>query len=370
MENLILRHAPISLANTARHCKTAASARLNASLSAALVGGALLLHAGAAAASIDSGFVSLYGVFDTSLEITDAGSGWTPRLDSGAFRGSRLGLHGAEPLGNGTAIVFTLENGFSSTDGSAQAPGSIFNREAWIGATGAWGEVRFGRQYSPIYIPFKGDLDAFGAGTIASGLNNLSKITPYANNAIAYLSPRVAGFSTTVMMATRDPSEDDGNGIDGYYVTASYHLDSLHLSYARQQTHGAGSLRANLGGASYGFGNLRVWLAFFNGEGGTPVYHGAGGSLSAQYSFSAHLRAALGYAHVRDYTTPNGSADQFSAAVEYDMSRTLLLYCSAAYLANHDDSSFTLRGVNVTGLPVAYPGAPVAGVQFGLLQRF
>nr|WP_085487059.1 porin [Paraburkholderia susongensis] len=332
---------------------------------------ALLLCAhNAAAADMNAGFVSLYGVFDTSIEITDPGSGWTPRMDSGAYRGSRVGLHGAEPIGDGTAIVFTLENGFGSTDGSLQVPGSMFNRQAWIGASGAWGEVRMGRQYSPIYIPFKGDLDAFGAGTIASGLNNLSKITPYANNALTYLSPQIAGLSATVMMATRDPSEDDGNGIDGYYVTASYRLDQLHLLYAHQQTHGAGALRANLGGASYGFGKLRVWLAFFNGDGGTPVYHGAGGSLSAQYSFSADARASLGYAHVRDYTTAGASADQFSAAFEYNMSRTLLLYFSAAYLANHDDASFTLRGVNVTGLPVAYPGAPVAGVQFGVLERF
>jgi predicted porin len=401
-EDLILRHAPVCSLNTVREALTTSVRAWNAArfgraarvackcrratisvgVRAGWAGGAMLLyaHGAAAATDIDTGsdvaagthtsFVSLYGVIDTSLEITDPGSGWTARMDSGAYRGSRVGLHGAESLGDGNAIVFTLENGFSSADGTQQVPGSIFNRQAWIGASGRWGELRFGRQYSPIYIPFKGDLDAFGAGTIASGLNNLSKITPYANNAIAYLSPRIAGFSTTLMMATRDPSEDDGNGIDGYYVTASYRLDQLHLSYAHQQTHGAGALRANLGGANYAFGRLRVWLSFFNGDGGTPVYHGAGGSLSAQYSFSTNARASLGYAHVRDYTTADGSADQFSVAFEYNMSPTLLLYFSAAYLANHDDSSFTLRGVNVTGLPVAYPGAPVAGVQFGVIERF
>jgi predicted porin len=324
----------------------------------------------AAASDGGGGTVTLYGVLDTSLEVTDPGSGWTPRLDSGAYRGSRVGLRGSEPLGNGTDLLFTLENGFSSVDGTLQTPGVLFNRQAWIGARNAWGEVRFGRQYSPIYIPFKGDLDAFGAGTIASGLNNLSKITPYASNAIEYLSPVVGGFSATVMMATRDPSENDGNGIDGYYVTATYQLDNLRLLYARQQTHGAGALRANLGGATYAIDKVRVWLAFFNGDGGTPLYHGAGGSLSAQYSFSANARASLGYAHVRDYTGAGASADQFSMAFEYNVSRTLLFYFSAAYLANHDDASFTLRGVNVIGLPVAYPGAPVKGVQLGVLERF
>jgi predicted porin len=336
------------------------------------MGGAGLLFCLQSVAASDggAGTVTLYGVLDTSLEVTDPGSGWTPRLDSGAYRGSRVGLRGSEPLGNGTDLLFTLENGFSSVDGTLQTPGVLFNRQAWIGARNAWGEVRFGRQYSPIYIPFKGDLDAFGAGTIASGLNNLSKITPYASNAIEYLSPVVGGFSATVMMATRDPSENDGNGIDGYYVTATYQLDNLRLLYARQQTHGAGALRANLGGATYAIDKVRVWLAFFNGDGGTPLYHGAGGSLSAQYSFSANARASLGYAHVRDYTGAGASADQFSMAFEYNVSRTLLFYFSAAYLANHDDASFTLRGVNVIGLPVAYPGAPVKGVQLGVLERF
>lgn len=323
-----------------------------------------------AAPGASAGSVTLYGVLDTSLEITDPGSGWTPRLDSGAYRGSRVGLRGSEPLGAGTDLVFTLENGFSSVDGSLQSPGLLFNRQAWIGTRSGWGEMRFGRQYSPIYIPFKGDLDAFGAGTIASGLNNLSKITPYASNAITYLSPLVGGFSGTVMMATRDPAENDGNGIDGYYVTAAYQLDELRLLYARQQTHGAGALRANLGGATYAVDKVRVWLAFFNGDGGTPLYHGAGGALSAQYSFSSNARASVGYAHVRDFTGAGASADQFSLAFEYNFSSALLFYFSAAYLSNHDGASFTLRGVNVTGLPVAYPGAPVAGVQFGVLERF
>jgi predicted porin len=171
------------------------------------VGSAALVFCACGFAAPDSGgFVSLYGVLDTSIEVTDPGSGWAARMDSGAYRGSRFGLRGEEPIGGDTAIVFTLENGFGSADGTFQSPGVLFNRQAWIGARGPWGEVRFGRQYSPIYIPFKGDLDAFGAGTIASGLNNLSKITPYANNALTYLSPVIGGFNATLMMATRDPS--------------------------------------------------------------------------------------------------------------------------------------------------------------------
>ena len=138
--------------------------------------------------------VTLYGVIDTSIEITNPGAGWAARMDSGAYRGSRIGLRGSEPIGGGTNMLFVLENGFGATNGTLDTAGTLFNRQAWIGAGGPWGEMRVGRQYSPIYIPFKGGIDAFGAGTIASGLNNFSKITPYASNAITYLSPKIAGF--------------------------------------------------------------------------------------------------------------------------------------------------------------------------------
>ena len=39
-------------------------------------------------------------------------------------------------------------------------------------------------------------------------------------------------------------------------------------------------------------------------------------------------------------------------------------------LENHGQATFTLRGVNVVGLPVAYPGAPMRGVQVWMIERF
>ncbi|WP_157627738.1 porin, partial [Burkholderia gladioli] len=55
------------------------------------------LCGGAAAPAFAQGSVTLYGVIDTSIELTNPASGWVPRLDSGAYRGSRIGLRGAEP---------------------------------------------------------------------------------------------------------------------------------------------------------------------------------------------------------------------------------------------------------------------------------
>jgi predicted porin len=313
--------------------------------------------------------VTLYGALDTSIEVTNPGAGWVARMDSGAYRGSRFGLRGVEDIGGGIKILFELENGFGSNDGTFAVANTIFNRQAWIGLGTQWGTVRVGRQYSPIYIPFKGQLDAFGAGTIASGLNNLSKITPYESNAITYLSPDIYGFSTTLMASLRDPSTGS-NGLAGNIETVEWRHGPFRISYAHQQQNGDGALRANLGGLSYVLGPVTGFLAYFNGDGGTPRNHNNGVSVSARYAITSRFRASLGYAWVHDLSGADNDADQFSAACEYDLSKRVLLYASAGWLRNRNEATFTLRGVNVTGLPPSWPGAPVRGVQFGMIDRF
>lgn len=329
------------------------------------IGALIVLHDAHAQSS-----VTLYGALDTSIEVTNPGAGWTPRLDSGAYRGSRFGIRGAEPIGAHTRILFELENGFSSADGSFASANTIFSRQAWIGVGAPWGEVRIGRQYSPIYIPFKGQLDAFGAGTIASGLNNLSKITPYVNNALTYLSPDFHGLSATTMVSLRDGGATGGNGLAGHFETIDYRRGPLHASFAHQQTNGSGALRANLGGVSYLIGGWTAFVSFFNGYCASPSYHDDGLSVSARYAVTPRFRASFGYTYMRDRSGAGNDADQFSVACEYELSKKLLLYASAASLRNRGSGAFTLRGVNVTGLPVAYPGAPVRGFQIGMIDRF
>jgi predicted porin len=314
--------------------------------------------------------VTLYGALDTSIEITNPGAGYVARMDSGAYRGSRVGVRGAEDIGNGVKILFDLENGFNSGNGALAVANTIFNRQAWVGASTPYGTVRVGRQYSPIYIPFKGQLDAFGAGTIASGLDNLSKITPYESNAITYLSPEFHGFSTTLMASLRDSADGDGNGLAGHIETFAWRNGPFRISYAHQQTHGDGALRANLGGVSYVYGPVTGFVSFFNGDGGTPRYHNDGASVSARYAVSDRFRASLGYTYLRDRSGGDSNADQFSAACEYDLSKRVLLYASAGWLRNRGEGEFTLKGVNVTGLTPSWPGASVRGVQFGMINRF
>ncbi len=51
-------------------------------------------------------------------------------MDSGAYRVSRWGMRGAEDIGGGNRILFEIESGFSSADGTLATAGTLFNRQA------------------------------------------------------------------------------------------------------------------------------------------------------------------------------------------------------------------------------------------------
>ncbi len=330
------------------------------------------LLAAACPAVADSG-VTLYGLFDTSVEITHNGNSTTTRMDSGSARGSRFGLRGGEALGGGTRAIFELENGFGSDDGTFSVPGTLFNRQAWIGASGGWGELRMGRQPSPLYLPAKGALDAFGAGTMASGLNNFSTITPYINKAVRYRTPELGGLSAIVMVGLRDDTMVQRTQVNNFHAVLDYRRGPLNALVAMQEVHdasGTGVTRAYFGGGSYRLGNIQLFAAAYAGRQTANLVHKNVYSVSARYYFAGASSVALGYAYVADRAAGSGNADQISAMYRYTLSQRTELYATLSRLNNRGGAKYTMRGVTVTGIPPAYPGAALTGGQVGVLHRF
>lgn len=98
--------------------------------------------------------VTLYGIVDTGIEfITHAkpagGSVVRMPVIGGGDVPSRWGLKGKEDLGGGLSAVFTLESGFSASNGTALQSNRLFGRQAYVGlSSNKWGKITFGRQYS------------------------------------------------------------------------------------------------------------------------------------------------------------------------------------------------------------------------------
>ena len=119
-----------------------------------LIAIAALAAAGAAAAQSS---VTMYGQVNTGYEhsktdITIGGVKTTTKttgFKNDQVKSSRLGFKGEEALGNGLSATFALEMGFNANDGTFKS-GAAFDRKATVGLKGAFGEVRIGKDSTPM----------------------------------------------------------------------------------------------------------------------------------------------------------------------------------------------------------------------------
>jgi len=150
--------------------------------------------------------VTLYGSLD-------AGVGYVSNLhgahafiaEQGTFQADRWGFKSVEDLGGGLKTIFTLESGFSTINGAMSSPGTLFNRQAYVGLSDAtWGTVTLGRQtdwHFEMLGPLStgqvlGDFSAFHPGNV-DGLGNTVPVE--LSNAVKYRSPTFYGLSFGAM---------------------------------------------------------------------------------------------------------------------------------------------------------------------------
>lgn len=127
-----------------------------------LIAIAALAAAGAAAAQSS---VTMYGQVNTGYEysktdITTRGVKTTTKttgFQNDQVKSSRLGFKGEEALGNGLSATFALEMGFDAANGEFKTTEdkegnkiATFNRKATVGLKGAFGEVRIGKDSTPM----------------------------------------------------------------------------------------------------------------------------------------------------------------------------------------------------------------------------
>lgn len=202
---------------------------------AAMVPLAALMGAGTAAAQSS---VTLFGVMDTSVSgywnesQGPFGNKYTTSqtvLTNSAYNSSRLGFRGTEDLGGGLSAGFWLEAGINSDDGSGAGSGGAlqFNRRSTVSLSGAFGEVRLGRDYTPTY--WNDNLfDPFGVNGVGTSLISTAngQTSPgsfrsgwtngqysRASNSIGYLLPNLNGFYGQILYAFNEAASYDPGGL-------------------------------------------------------------------------------------------------------------------------------------------------------------
>lgn len=336
-----------------------------------LIALAVLAASGAAMAQSS---VTIYGVADvwmgsSKLSVTEAGATESIRntkLDSGGVNTSRIGFKGTEDLGGGLKANFQLEQGINLDTGAAQVAEKAFNRQAWVGLSGGFGEVQLGKVWTS-YDDIRSSANDTLNANIASSFNTWVGYSDRTDNGIKYISPSFGGFSGSLTYAFGEDKAANTSASSVLSLGLQYASGPLFVGFAHQQQkqNGAngvfsavpGFLTAELGedltqdllgsldfqgkttynliNASYDFGVAKL-LGGFNQVKQTVV--GSADSAKAkeynigvEVPLASALSLGLGYSQSK---VEAAGVDQFktkgySAALVYSLSKRTSVYAAA-----------------------------------------
>jgi len=219
-------------------------------------------------AALAQSSVTLYGIVDVGYQWNEAptnvGTTAAPRIsqeswnaiNGGYQSGNRWGLRGSEGLGGGWNAIFTLESGFNidtGTQGQSSASasgGRLFGRQAYAGLSSGLGTLVAGRLAT--FSSGTGDFDMFGRvdpfstgfGLASLGSTFISANSLRVDNALAYRSPKFAGFQAGVGYSTRidgaETAPQDTN-ISAFISGLSWELGPFYAVATYDQLNNIGS---------------------------------------------------------------------------------------------------------------------------------
>jgi predicted porin len=358
----------------------------------------IALAALAATGAFAQSSVTLYGVVDLGMVHGSGSVSNITKMVSGNFNSSRLGVKGTEDLGGGLKTTFVFEGdvqpqtGTGSVSGAAAANASAnnttvvstsggftFNRQATVGVTGGFGEVRLGRDYTPtfyidaVYDPF--GVNGSGTNAIFGNANGFSVNHLRASNSISYFLPaNLGGLSGQVMYATNNAAstgaatQNDGKYTGGNLGYANGPL-SAHIGTAKFTLSTVGDVKTDSIGASYDLGVVKLMAELsadkFGAAGLNQKNAGSLLGLTAPMG-SGVLRASYVSRKVtKDGQTADNKFDQASIGYVYNMSPRTALYATYSNISNKGLSAVT----TTTGITTA-AGTSASGYDLGIRHSF
>ena len=267
---------------------------------------------GAFAASSFAADVTLYGKVDMGLQyqnvettnfkgVESNADGF--KLNSGVGQASRIGVKGTEDLGNGYKVSFVLENGLNVDDGTFKGAEEdrLFDREASLTVSSEWGTLMAGRFGAFSTAASKTDIlmsrvESFDGGHTGAELAMIDRV----DNAIAYLSPKFAGFQAAAIYSLKmDNSKAGAEGhsdADRYAgVALTYDIGALQTAIGYEQIlRGEGSdnndAKVITFGGNYDFDMFKLYAAgqYFDGLTDVVDYGDAAEDISGLKGFEKY----------------------------------------------------------------------------------
>ncbi len=362
--------------------------------------------------------VQLYGIIDLGVThftglapAAGAPAGSTTSstgLSSGVQSGSRIGVKGTEDLGGGLKAFFDAETGFCAAGTNQDIAGQTYctgggfmQRQAFVGLNGGFGTVTAGRQYTPAFNN-EANMDPFGFG-LTGDIANLSLVAQYslyrANQAVAYVTPNLGGFTGTAAysFAPGTASTIAGGNMASTIAPFSSNIN-VSRSYALNGQYGNGPITAGLNYGRvtnvYGVvggpndGALKLWQAYGAYDFGVAKISGIYESATQDYFTGKNISWMLGatvpvgpgailvsYENAKNTLVANGgtgtgagTAKQYAIGYTYSLSKQTNLYTSYAHISNDLGTHFAVGSSTDSFAGVAGQGS--SGFAFGIRHQF
>lgn len=371
--------------------------------------------------------VTIYGIADAGVEIGDYGQGSKTRVQSGLGSASRLGFKGERGFGDDLTAYFQLEAGVSLDNGqntghssNVSNPGqgtassasvnstgvAIFSRNTFVGLKSKrYGDVRFGRDYAPIYsITSASDPFTIGGAT-AFRLWSSAAASRF-DNGVFYATPRLAGFQANVAYSAGMENNSQSNvGVSGgsggtnsntgpegegkgwsasvTYAGGDLLLGAGYLDYAKMgtvtapATENAHRKSWNLA-ATYDLKAVKLYAHFLHGE---DTQQGAATPktlerdvwwLGAAVPFAGRHTVRAVYAHLDDRLSTDRDSDHYGVGYEFALDKQTEVYAYYAKVSNQNGGQNSLcaggtcQGYDSSsGLPANFsPSSLMMGIRY------
>lgn len=340
--------------------------------------------------------LSIYGIADAGIEVGNYGQGSKARVQSGLGSASRLGFKGERNFGDDLTAYFQLEAGVSVDNGqntghssnvsnpgagsaSSAAPNTtgvaIFSRNTFVGLNSKrFGDLRFGRDYAPIYS-ITSTSDPFTIGGATAFRLWSSAAASRFDNAVFYATPTVAGFQGKVAYsagmennsradvgvtggATGNSSTGPENEGKGWSASLTYGNGPLfvgagYLDYAKMGTVSAPATenahrKSWSLAATYDLKFAKLYAQFLHGEdtqaGVTPnksLDRNVWWLGAAVPVLDRHTLRAV-YAHLDDRMSTDRDSDHYGVGYEFALDKQTDLYAYYAKVTNKNGGQNSL----------------------------
>jgi predicted porin len=342
--------------------------------------------------------LTAFGVFDISeayytsvSNATNTGSsGSALRGVSGMLTVPEIGLKGEQPigfLGQNTKFIFDIEAGFDDTRFTGNDPNHVFSRNAFLGATGDFGSLTFGRQWNFNDGYIIGSFFTGGYPVSIFRLTEFGELSDLHDNVVKYVTPSFYGFQAGAYYQV-DGDTGAASQDKARELMVSYKLNPFSVAAVfEQQTDPYGNVVSQLEtfGASYVIGDVKLRGGFSVNHlspsaalypGGTAPIPILAPETAMLYSVGADWKVTSrlvlsGDFIYRDNVTLANNTQIYRLLADYRVNAYVDVYGQLAYLTNGDgaaESFYSLGSATYLGSGYANQSQFVANT--GLRFRF